>query len=71
MVNSSTATVVAMCTILISSPAAAQADSSGDDGDGDIKEIETGSWVDISVSDTLVFGPENQNELSIEFMRER
>jgi len=71
VVNSSTATVVAMCTILISSPAAAQADSSGDDGDGDIKEIETGSWVDISVSDTLVFGPENQNELSIEFMRER
>lgn len=34
-------------------------------------EVDTGSWVTVSPGDTLLFGPENQNELDIESIRER
>ena len=38
----------------------------GEDIEADIGEV-----IEVSVGDTVVFGPENQNELSIEFIRER
>lgn len=34
-------------------------------------EADIGETVDIEVGDTITFGPENQNELSIEFIRDR
>jgi Ca2+-binding EF-hand superfamily protein len=46
-------------------------ESGDDDSDGEVKQIETGSWVDVSVGDTLVFGPGDRNELAVESMRER
>ena len=34
-------------------------------------EADTGDWTEVSVGDTVVFGTDKQNELSIEFIRDR